>query len=342
MQKTGEEESFVPLFSPTFPPPSLFHKDTDQPHLPEAFHVLEKREEMCPSGSFWGGNIVTVRLDATHVRQTSRPVGLVEVLDVCGPNRLNRSAFWICTLGVNVEEISVTRGNDKDDFWGRKKRFSTVRKLDASILLQIHIESREILLKLLEVGNVRKSQQISGNFPNPSSSHKAEPNLKYEAAEVNKERLLRSAVAYARSPEIMQKLHGYFTMDGVSRCFPRPMGGTYISSLFGNFITLDNSSYKKLKFDPGKVLIIVLVHGSVLVELYGWDINGSICGIKVTEEPCLEINACWVEKKKAADSWAGRYNNPSSSDDYSSLKVESHKYTEKSQGGMFKEIRERM
>lgn len=116
----------------------------------------------------------------------------------------------------------------------------------------------------------------------------------------------------------------------------------YISSLFGNFITLDNSSYKKLKFDPGKVLIIVLVHGSVLVELYGWDINGSICGIKVTEEPCLEINACWVEKKKAVDSWAGRYNNPSSSDDYSSLKVESHKYTEKSQGGMFKEIRERM
>ncbi|KAJ6942044.1 hypothetical protein NC652_007980 [Populus alba x Populus x berolinensis] len=77
-----------------------------------------------------------------------------------------------------------------------------------------------------------KSQQISGNFPNPSSSHKAEPNLKYEAAEVNKERLLRSAVAYARSPEIMQKLHGYFTMDGVSRCFPRPMGGNGSEAYF--------------------------------------------------------------------------------------------------------------
>jgi hypothetical protein len=50
---------------------------------------------------------------------------------------------------------------------------------------QIHIENREILLKLLEIGNVGKSQQISGNFPDPSSSHKAEPNLKYEAAEVN-------------------------------------------------------------------------------------------------------------------------------------------------------------
>ncbi|KAL3598110.1 hypothetical protein D5086_006028 [Populus alba] len=63
-------------------------------------------------------------------------------------------------------------------------------------------------------------------------SHKAEPNLKYEAAEVNKERLLRSAVAYARSPEIMQKLHGYFTMDGVSRCFPRPMGGNGSEAYF--------------------------------------------------------------------------------------------------------------
>jgi hypothetical protein len=42
------------------------------------------------------------------------------------------------------------------------------------------------------------------------------------------------------------------------------------------------------------------------------DITGSICGIKVTEEPCLEINACRVEKKKAVDSWPGRYNNPSS------------------------------
>jgi len=28
------------------------------------------------------------------------------------------------------------------------------------------------------------------------------------------------------------------------------------------------------------------------------DITGSICGIKVTEEPCPEINACWVEKKE--------------------------------------------
>jgi hypothetical protein len=25
--------------------------------LPEAFHVLEKREEVCSSGSFWGGCI---------------------------------------------------------------------------------------------------------------------------------------------------------------------------------------------------------------------------------------------------------------------------------------------
>jgi len=45
---------------------------------------------------------------------------------------------------------------------------------------------------------------------------------------VNKEWLLRSAVAYARSPEIMQKLHEYFTMDGVSRCFPKPMGGNVV------------------------------------------------------------------------------------------------------------------
>lgn len=59
------------------------------------------------------------------------------------------------------------------------------------------------------------------------------------------------------------------------------------------------------------------------------DINVSICGIKVTEEPCLEINACWVEKKKVVDSWAGRYNNPSSYDDYSSLNVDSPKYTDK-------------
>ncbi|KAH8514722.1 hypothetical protein H0E87_007522, partial [Populus deltoides] len=75
--------------------------------------------------------------------------------------------------------------------------------------------------EVFRTGNFRKSQQISGNFPNPSSSHKAEPNLKYEVAEVNKEWLLRSAVAYARSPEIMPNLHEYFTMDGfldVSQC----------------------------------------------------------------------------------------------------------------------------
>ncbi|KAJ6942047.1 hypothetical protein NC652_007983 [Populus alba x Populus x berolinensis] len=35
------------------------------------------------------------------------------------------------------------------------------------------------------------------------------------------------------------------------------------------------------------------------------------------------------KKKKAVDSWAGGYNNPSSSDDYSSLSVESPKYTDK-------------
>jgi len=45
---------------------------------------------------------------------------------------------------------------------------------------------------------------------------------------VNKEWLLRSAMAYARSPKIMPKLHGYFTMDGVSRCFPKPMGGNVV------------------------------------------------------------------------------------------------------------------
>jgi len=39
-------------------------------------------------------------------------------------------------------------------------------------------------------------------------------------------------VAYARSPEIMQKLHEYFTMDGVSRCFPKPMGGNVVLQIW--------------------------------------------------------------------------------------------------------------
>jgi len=34
---------------------SLLKRHRHHPHLPETFHVLEKREEMCSSGSFLGG-----------------------------------------------------------------------------------------------------------------------------------------------------------------------------------------------------------------------------------------------------------------------------------------------
>jgi len=44
-QKTGEEESFVPLFSPTsFPLKSIKKTPTKDPHLPKTFHLLEGRQ----------------------------------------------------------------------------------------------------------------------------------------------------------------------------------------------------------------------------------------------------------------------------------------------------------
>jgi hypothetical protein len=44
-QKTGEEESFVPLFSPTsLPLKSIKKTPTKDPHLPKTFHLLEGRQ----------------------------------------------------------------------------------------------------------------------------------------------------------------------------------------------------------------------------------------------------------------------------------------------------------
>jgi hypothetical protein len=45
--KQGKKKIFIPLFSTVFSFKKTLTKD---PYLPKAFHVLEKREERCPSG----------------------------------------------------------------------------------------------------------------------------------------------------------------------------------------------------------------------------------------------------------------------------------------------------
>jgi hypothetical protein len=45
--KQGKKKIFLPLFSTAF---SFKNMPTEDPYLPKAFHVLEKREERCPLG----------------------------------------------------------------------------------------------------------------------------------------------------------------------------------------------------------------------------------------------------------------------------------------------------
>jgi len=49
--KQGKKKIFLPpVFTDFLPLKSIKRTPTKDPHLPEAFHVLKKREEMCPLG----------------------------------------------------------------------------------------------------------------------------------------------------------------------------------------------------------------------------------------------------------------------------------------------------
>lgn len=77
-----------------------------------------------------------------------------------------------------------------------------------------------------------KKQSVLGDDKSSPAYNDFNQNLTFDVVEGNMEWSSRSAVAYARSPETIPNVHEYFSMEGVSCCLPRPMGGNVVLLTF--------------------------------------------------------------------------------------------------------------
>jgi hypothetical protein len=77
--------------------------------------------------------------------------------------------------------------------------------------------------------------------------------------------------------------------------------------LSGRYITIYHSTFKKLKFDAGRILIVTALRDFIARTTHV-EIKCSAFSMKVTEEPSFEVNPSCVDKRKVVETWVGKSN----------------------------------
>jgi hypothetical protein len=77
--------------------------------------------------------------------------------------------------------------------------------------------------------------------------------------------------------------------------------------LSGRYITIYHSTFKKLKFDAGRILIVTALRDFIARTTHV-EIKCSAFSMKVTEEPCFEVNPSCVDKRKVVETRVGKSN----------------------------------
>lgn len=123
--------------------------------------------------------------------------------------------LWIVSYKIKVNFARFRKEDQKIDGERKSDVKRTVKKKPEGKAPDSFRDHRTFLEA---VKGVKKNKPEQKTITcNPSSSvHRKKQVLKYEVVEDNMEWLKRSAVAYAKSLEIIHNLHEYFSMDGFS------------------------------------------------------------------------------------------------------------------------------